>query len=292
MPLMRIIYFCLFTAISGSLAADCCPPVNMEIGVGYDYFRSLPEGNWEGNTGGQVSVNLGSDIPFLCGPEYGLQLGGSYGYYDWHGRDSAPSNRQHSAQKQAFVTAGISRLTPCDSGINFGVAYDWMWNENFGIFGIDTNIDQIRFQTGYLICRSNEFGLWGTFDLHRSHRSSQQIPVTYRALSQINAFWRHIFDNCAETTVWAGIPQKKSLMFSSGRAGRFIVGGSFKAPLTNQLGIEGHATYMEPHKGSFSNRQRNYAANICIELKWSFDKNAPYMPIGNNSNFLVDTNIN
>jgi hypothetical protein len=222
-----------------------------------------------------------------------MQAGASYGVYDWHGRLSSPSDRQSETQQQVFVTGGFFRRAVCGSGINFGLVYDWMWNKNFGLFALDAHIDQLRFLAGYLSCGRNEFGLWGTMDLHWSRHSTQEIDVDYRAISQINAYWRHLFDNCAETMVWAGVPYKRNLLFSTGRAGKFILGGSFRVPLTCQLGLEGHACYMCPH--SSSNKQRNYAANLCIELKWAFraeDCIVPLMPIGNNSNFLVDTNVN
>jgi hypothetical protein len=46
---------------------------------------------------------------------------------------------------------------------------------------------------------------------------------------------------------------------------------------------------MHPHSGAY--KSRDYAANICIELKYLLcgPKQRPYMPIGNNSNFIVDT---
>lgn len=296
MKQLRLLIICLLTTLSGSLFGNSLFSGSAEIGLGYDYFRSLPEGSWEGNTGGLISINTSSAVPCWKNDNYGIQLGGSFGVYDWHGRESAPSGRQGSTQKQTFFTVAIFRTTPCDSGFNFGLAYDWVWNKNFGVFALETKFGQLRFQGGYLLCQRNEFGLWGTLDLHSSHRSTQQIPITYRAISQINAYWRHIFDNCSETMVWAGVPYKKSLMYSTGRAGKFIIGGSFKAPLSNRLAIEGHASYMNPHSGSGASKQRNYAANLCMELKWALFCNPcskkPYMPIGNNSNFIVDTNGN
>lgn len=295
MTFLRTLLACFATCILGTAAADCRLPFGAEAGLGYDFFRSIPDGSWEGNTGAFASVNLWKKLPAkYCG--LGMQLGASYGVYDWNGRLSSPSGEDGSSQQQAFATVGIFRETPCESGFNAGLVYDWMWTKNFGAFALDPKIDQLRFQGGYLLCCRNEFGIWGTLDLHWSRNSSFEIPVTYRALSQVNAFWRHIFSNCAETMLWAGVPYKRSLLFSSGLAGKFIIGGSFRAPLTSRLEIEGHGSYMHPRSRSGSPKPLNYAANICIELKWSFGDRAcgaqSYMPLGNNSNFLVDSNLN
>lgn len=269
-----------------------CPLPAGDVGLGYDYFRSIPEGDWEGNTGGLVSFNIGMPIG---AKKLGFQFGGSYGLYDWAGRLSSPSYKQTGLQQQLFLTTGLFRKTTYESGWNAGIVYDWMWNRDFGTLAVQTNFGQIRFQGGYLCRRTNEFGLWGTVETNRSHVESLEVPLVFRAVAQINAYWKHLFKNCATTMLWAGIPYKRSLSFSTGRAGIFIIGGSFRAPLSNRLCIDGHASYMAPHSAHGGYKQRYYAANICIELKYLFGDHCsfydPYMSIGNNSNFITDTNI-
>lgn len=289
------IFAVIATGAFFTLAAENCIPFACEAGLGYDYFRSLPEGDWEGNTGGLASLNLCLPLPYVMDEGFGTQLGGSFGVYDWSGRGSSPSGNQTSAQQQAFVTAALFRRTPCCSGFNAGLAYDWMWNKNASVFGLQSSISQLRFQGGYVCDQTDEWGIWGTLDVHTSHRHSLGTPVSFRAISQVNLYWEHRFENCVRTMVWAGIPYKRSLMFTTGRAGRFILGASFHAPLTCRLSIDGHASYMRGHSAPGSLKQRTYAANLCFELKWAFGDvdccAEPYMSIGNNSNFITDTNI-
>lgn len=269
-----------------------CPPVAGTAGAAYDYFRSIPEGDWEGNTGALVDFNLGTP---LLRSGWGFQFGSSYGIYDWTGRNSAPSNLQKSVQQQLFLTAGLFRKTPCCSGINAGIVFDWMWNKRLGVFGVETSFSQLRVQGGYLCEGTNEYGIWSAIPLEKSHRSSQHTPLTFRAISQINAYWKHTYANCAETMLWIGAPYMKSLSFHSGKAGKIIVGASFHAPLCRQLQICGHANYMAPHSASENHRGRYHAANICLGVQYSFgstcSKYTPYMPVGNNSNFMTDTNL-
>jgi hypothetical protein len=282
-------------SLSDFLKAELCPDYSVEAGIGYDYFRGLAEGSWEGNTGALVSCNVGIFTSYPSAGCLGAQAGGSYGVYDWSGRGSSPKGKQGSTQQQVFLTGAIFRKTCSCSGLNAGLAYDWMGNKNFGVFALQNDIGQLRFQGGYILDQKDEWGIWGTLDVHTSHKRSQGIPISFRAISQVNLYWQHFFDNNAQTVLWAGIPYKKSLMFSTGRAGKFILGASFHTPLTCRLSLEGHACYMRGHSGSRFVRHRDYGANICLELKWAFGDEAnglePYMPIANNSNFLVDTNI-
>lgn len=271
-------------------------PFSADFNISYDNFRSIPEGSWEGNTGAFVSLNLGMPLTnFFSTQELRLQLGGSYGVYDWSGRGSSLGGNPKTTQQQALMTAGAYTKTLCASGINASVVYDWMINKNLGVFALHANIAQVRFQTGYQFCYYDEIGVWGAFDVHKAHAITQGIPVDFRAISQVNLFWRHTFENCAETVLWTGTPVKKSLMFSSGRAGRFIFGSSFSVPLNECLSIEGHAAYMRAKALHGVLESRNYAADVSFGLTYSFggcSREKIYLPLANNSNFLIDTNLN
>lgn len=254
-----------------------------DVSFGYDHFRSLPDGDWAGNTGCLIGFNTATECK-----GFKLQTGSSFGLYDWAGRGSAPSNKQRTLQQQLFSTVAVGKSYSC---YNFALAYDWMWNKAFGVFGVQTSFSQLRMSTGYQLNRANEVGLWGTIDLNRSHRSSQNIPVTYRALAQVSAYWKHLFANCSEIMVWAGLPYKRSLSYSTGRAGKALFGARVAAPLCNALTFEGHGMYMIPHSADGALRQRNYAANLCLELKYHFGCERPFMPLADNSNFIADTNV-
>jgi hypothetical protein len=169
-----------------------------------------------------------------------------------------------------------------------------MWSKGYGVFGVTTHFSQLRGQVGYLYCCNDEFGVWGTLDLGKSCVNSDGIELQFRAISQVSLFWKLTYCNKAETMIWVGVPYKKSLAFDSGLAGKAIVGVGFRAPLCGRFFIEGYGSYMVPHS-SGRVKQQNYAANLCLELKYLFGGtprcDAPLMPIGNNSNFIGDTNF-
>ncbi|MBS0616212.1 MAG: hypothetical protein JSR58_06645 [Verrucomicrobia bacterium] len=276
-------------------------PFFAEVSVAFENFRGLPDGSWQGNTGAYTSLNFGFSRPSLSKHGYGMQLAGSFGLYEWQGRGALFSHISE-IQQQGFITAGLFRNVPQRSGINFNLVVDWMFNDNFGVFSLNPNFGQLRAALAYLFGGSNELGLWGTYGVSTSHHTTDGIPVEFRAISQINLFWRHYFFNGAQAMVWAGVPYRKGLMFESGPAGTFIAGVDFKVPLTRRWSIDGHAAYMGPRSSPGEFQSRRYASDIAIALTYSFgstkvekgkkDSFGPYFPMANNSNFLTDTNLN
>lgn len=273
-----------------SYSSSC--PIEIDLSLGVDNFRSLPEGSFEGNMGGYGSFNLKAPL----GQAFFLQIGGSYGVYDWAGRSSTPSKNSKEMQQQGFGTGAFSYETPDYSGINFGIAYDGMWNKSFGLFATDPYLGQVRGQIGYLFRGGNEIGAWGTFNVDTAHKSSEQTPLQFHAVCQANLFWCHNFKNKAYLMFWGGTPYRKGLMYKSQRPGRYLCGARFDIPLTHSLSLNGHAAYMGAISAPDGIESRNYASNICFALTYAFGKRrmqkSHYMEIADNSNFIVDTNHN
>ncbi len=276
-------------------------PFSADISLAFENFRGLPDGSWQGNTGAYASLNFGISRPSLSKQGWGLQIAGSYGLYEWQGRTSLFSHASEIEQ-EAFITAGLFRNVPASSGFNLSLVLDWMFNENLGVFFLNPNMGQLRAALAYLFGQSNELGLWGTYGVTTSHKMTSGIPVEFRAISQVNLFWRYHFSNGSNTTVWGGVPYRKGLMFESGPAGTFIIGADFRVPLAQRWSLDGHAVYMGPRSSPEEFRSRDYVSDVCIALTYSFgsikpSKNrqsnfSPYFPMANNSNFLVDTNLN
>ena len=277
------------TLVAGGKGASSFP-IGGDISLGADSFRSLPEGSYSGNVGAVVALNLACA---LHRQGIGVQGGGSFGVYEWDGRASTESK---ALQLQGFATAGLFRMTPQVSGINAGACYDWNIEGKYGVFGLSPTLTQLRGQFGYLFNGNNEFGILGAYAMDTAHEKANALPVDFKAISQVSVFWRNIFRNRGETMLWAGSPYEKGLMYRSGRAGIYIAGASFKAPLTHCLSMYGHGIYMGARKGSAAVKSRNYAANVSIGLTYSFGGvkagSRPYFSLANNSTFLVDTNTN
>jgi len=270
-------------------------PFGGTAGLAYDFFRSVPDGDWDGNIGGVWDLNLGTKFETCCEAfSPGVQIGGSYGVYDWSGRGSNVNGNPREVQQQGFLTVGLSLETRHCTGFNAAVAYDWMMNKNFGVFALPCGLSQFRFQGGYLFY-GNEFGVLGTVDTHTCHRHVEGFDVNFRAISQVSLYWQRYYDNCARTIIWAGVPYKKSLLYSKGRAGKYVLGCQFDVPLACRFFVTGHAMYMQGHSARVPFQTRTNAANICLGIYYHFagpnGDTTPYLPIGNNSNFIVDTSV-
>lgn len=263
---------------------------NFELNTSYDYFRGLPDGSWSGNTGVFWLGNFGT-VLYDC---VGVQVGGSYGLYNWDGRQNLVFKNPKALQQQAFVTTGLfSSIGP----FNGGLVYDRLFTKHFGIYDRNPSIDQLRFQIGYQ-CFSEELGVWGTVHLRTSHHRALGVPISFRAIDQINFFWTHYFANSAKTTVWIGGPYRGSLRFHLKKPAEICsTGFSLRVPLSNCLFVDGHGSYIWAQKAHGVRQSRNYNANICIGLTYLFgnersNSGVTYMPVANNSIFLVDTNFN
>ncbi len=267
-------------------------PIEVDFTIALDDFRSLPEGSFGGNWGALTALNLKAPLPHALS----IQLSGSYGLYNWYGKSSTPSEHSGALQQQRFITVATSRQTEESSGINAGIAYDCMLNDNFGLFAVDPFFYQIRGQTGYLIGGGNELGVWASYGINIANKEAEQIPLRFRAISQVNLFWCHYYKNNGYTMIWAGTPYRRGLMYTSGRPGTFTLGAQFSIPMTSYCTIQGTAAYMGARKVLGIRPSSNYAADISIGITYSFGKRrviqSPYMTPANNSNFMADTNQN
>lgn len=267
-------------------------PVEVDVTLALDSYRGIFSGSWNNSFGALTAVNLTVPLP----RSFSTQVAGSYGLYDWAGRSSTPFKNSSNFQQQGFITIAAAWQTPNPSGWNAGAAYDWMLNKNFGLFAVDPDFDQVRGQFGYLFKGGNELGAWGTYGIHSDHEKSQNVPLKFRGISQVNIFWNHHFKSHGYAMLWVGTPYRRGLRFEHGRAGRFIVGAQFSVPVTHSLSIDGHGSYMSPRGGSGVTPSKNYGANLCFGITYAFGKRridkTPYMTLANNSNFMADTNHN
>src|SRR3569832_296186 len=261
-------------------------PIEVDLSVAFDDFRSLPEGSWSGNMGAFASINLKTDLP----RSFAVQVGGSYGLYDWDGRSSTPYKNSNTLEQQGFITGAFSWESGCDSGVKAGFAYDCMLNKNFGLFAVSPFLEQIRGQLGYLFLKHHEFGAWATYGFHSSHVEAQEIPLRFRAISQANIFYCNYFSKGGYIMIYGGSPYRRGLMFTSGRPGAYTVGTRLNAPLSTCWALFGHAAFMGGRATSLASKSRNSASNVCIGITYSFGhrkiQQSPYMNIADNSNFL------
>jgi hypothetical protein len=270
---------------------------------GFDSWRGVADGSYQGNNGLHTGVNLGDSLPLL--EEYGLgwQLGGSFGVYDWNGRQS--SNDEFAAtQQQSFITSGVFRRAHESSAWSGGIVVDQMLANNFGVFANEPYLAQVRYQLAYALSPRNELGFWGTQELNHSSQSFNTFfgpfIVTTRAVNQFNLFWRHKFDFGADGSLYVGAPTNDRVGLP-GTLGNFIIGGTFNIPINDRLAVYTNVAYMNPTASvpPSDSADMEDAVNVSVGLAWYPGRNAqsrtvagrtwmPYMPVANNGTFFVD----
>ena len=111
-------------------------------------------------------------------------------------------------------------------------------------------------------------------------------------------FWHHKFDYPAETWLWFGVPQNDRLNGANSLYD-WIIGAALQCPITDNLACFGNMEYAHPSGSAGEFAARDCAWNVSVGVLWYFgggahshqlngEKWMPYMPVANNSTFLVD----
>jgi|GEM_PF-3216171 len=268
-----------------------------DIGIYADYVKGLPGTNQEDNAGGFINLNLAFPLPNSFCHSFGFQIGGSYGVYEIQGANFYPSYSQRKVNEQLFATAGLFYKSAHDYGLNAAVVYDWMYNRNLSSLDLTLQLFQVRYELSYLTCCTDEVGVWGTTHANSRKKHTLDCDVAFRAFDQVSIFWRHLFNNCCETKIWAGIPYRDDDRFTN--RGRFLVGGNFYAPLPCNWSIEGHGMYLQTYDCQSGNKI-HYAFNLALGVNYAFGGSdcckkpddfcsfRAYLPVANNSNFITN----
>ena len=284
------------------LGCDECPRRGIVGFFGMDSFKGISDGFSNSNFGAVAGLNSAIGAFGLADYGIGWQLGMSAGAYDWTG--GAAVNPAES-QRQIFVTTGFFRKAAGDQQLSFGLVYDWMFNDNWGWLGTNPTLGQWRGQVEWAVSGCNAFGVYGAlrdrYSVQNSTAGQLRYSVRNQSLTQVNLFWHHKFDSGADSWLWIGAPEKISLQ-SPGSLGDLIVGANLQVPIGNRLALYGNAQYMHPSASASLVAAAEEGWNIGAGIVWYFGGHArskringkcwlPYMPVANNSTFLVDQGL-
>ncbi len=284
---------------ANSLGCDGYPCRGIVGFAGLDSFKGVSDGSFEGNFGTVAGLNAATPVPVW--EDYGVnwQLGVSYGVYDFDGWGWASSDRI-STQQQIFVTTGFYHKANDDRRLSYGIVYDWMFNDNWGIYGVSPTLSQWRGQIEYSLSGCNAVGVWGCVSDRYSVQTVSQTSIRNAAVNQANIFWHHKFEMGADSWLWIGVPERYSLS-RVGSLGDWMVGANLQAPLSDRLALYANGSYFHPTATAGADAAMSSGYDVSIGLAWYFGRHAvshsingacglPYMPMANNSNFLVDQN--
>lgn len=268
---------------------------------GFDSFQGYND-LIEGNFGAVTGVNFAMPIPGVRDRGFGWQLGTTYGVYDFDGRVVA---HESTSQQQIFVTTGFFHKAQEGQRLSYGIVYDWMINDQWGLFATTPTLGQWRGQAEYALSNSNAVGVYACL---RDRTSAQTIIddpdvvlVSTRAFNQASVFWHHKFESGADSRLWFGVPEH--LRYDGdGSLLDWIIGANIEVPLSERLALYGNVEYGHPSSGAGVEASAEQYYNIGAGVVWYFGGHArkssingncwePYMPMANNSNFLVEQGV-
>ncbi|HTN76914.1 MAG TPA: DUF6666 family protein [Pirellulaceae bacterium] len=262
---------------------------NTELFLGADAFASVgdsPAGGFGNNFGVVTGFNSG----FALGEsKIRGQFGASYGAYDPKGR-SLFGLENSALEEQVFLTGGIYKRSDIENSdrISWGVVYDGLITDNYGILADELALGQFRGIFGYALNECHEVGGWGT--LHVNDDSSSPL-ATLRAMNQANAYWKQNWQYGASTSVYVGA-------MDSADVGDWVLGVTGRAPLSERVALYSGATYVTPSSATGAVGSVEAQWNVFTGLVYtpggksvsrtvSGQAGLPLLPVANNSTFLI-----
>jgi hypothetical protein len=291
---------------------DNCPCVGMMLFAGLESFHGIADGPLKNNDGFVLGGNFGVPIPGLRDYGFGVQFGASFGAYDLDGRTfpngvalGDPLSATNDVQQQCFMTVGIFERATENIPLNWGLGYDWMVNDAYGLFATSPRLTQFRGQIGYVVNDCNEFGFWGAIHDRGDGKvvTLLGVPTTvaYRPCNQYNLFWHHNYESGADSWLWMGVLDKDRLN-GQGSLGSFTIGAKVEVPLSERVALYGEAQYMRPSSEAGPGASVQDAFSVGFGLEFFPNGSAknptaagrcsmPVLPLANNGTFLVDSAI-
>jgi hypothetical protein len=264
----------------------------VDLSTGYDIWHGFPDGTYPDNNG----VHVGANVGWLAVPQLGIgvQAGGSYGVYDFNGRDSTI---RQGDQEQTFFTGGLFYRGPEDTPFSAGIVYDMMVNHNFGVAATDPMLQQLRAQIGVKVYGQNEVGVWGAMELNRASIIPNNVGVqSYRGIDQGSIFYHYTFEQGADARIWIGLPFSDTMSGVQNGVGTWLAGARASVPLNSRLSVYAEGAYMSPHTNPDFLLKVNEVSSVSIGLtinlgcSKSNGRSSAYLPVADNSTFFVDGN--
>ncbi len=270
--------------------AACCPQEcgtcfeNLSFFLGLEGSKQPQDFGVNAHFGGRAHVNWGAPLWESMG--LGFQLGTSINYTD-NAVQVFERIDGTSERFQNFTTVGLFQRT--DSGFIWAAAYDFLYQNYYDNF----SLGQWRGDVGYALDPANEVGTWFAISDKRDNGFYGAIPVTLDPITQGNIYWRHTWENDAETTFWVGIAEghaepNLALGDLAPVGERFVFGSDVFVPLSPRLALFGRANFIMPADTGTVDAYLGIAyypgGSHCARKR----KYAPRLPVANNTDFALD----
>jgi hypothetical protein len=238
------------------------------------------------NFGGRLHVNWGA--PLLPAWGIGVQIGTAVDLTD-NAVQVFERLEGNSDRVQEFTTVGIFQRI---GALNWAVVYDFLEESYYDHF----NLGQVRAKVGYHITPCDEIGAWGTIATEKDNGTFGAVPITLRPIDQASAFWRHTWENCAQTTVWVGgCPGHGQVNLALGDlpsvGARVVFGADLHIPLSDNWAIFGEANFLTPANSGTVDAYLGFAYYIGGSAHGFRERQfSPVLPVADDTSMPIDLN--
>ena len=236
------------------------------------------------NFGGRLHVNWGA--PLLPAWGVGVQIGTAVDLTD-NAVQVFERVEGNTDRVQQFTTVGVFQRI---GAVNWAVVYDFLEESYYDHF----NLGQVRAKVGYHITHCDEIGAWGTIATQKDDGTFATIPLTLRPIDQASAFWRHTWENCAQTTVWVGgCPGHGQVNVALGDLpatnARVVFGADLHIPLSDNWAIFGEANFLTPANSGTVDAYLGFCYYIGSSAHGFRERQfSPVLPVADNTSMPVD----
>jgi hypothetical protein len=268
-----------------------CPPCNswnwldtLELFGGLEGSKQPQDFGVNAEFGGRLHVNWG--VPLLPAWGIGVQVGTAVDLTD-NAVQVFERLEGNSDRVQEFTTVGLFQRI---GRLNWAVVYDFLYEDYYDKF----DLGQVRAKVGYHITHCDEIGAWGTIATEKDSGTFGAIPVTLRPIDQASLFWRHTWENCSETTVWAGgCPGHGQVNLALGDlppvGARVVFGADVHIPLSDSWALFGEANFLTPANSGTVDAYLGFAYYFGGTAHGFRQRQfAPVLPVADATSFAVD----
>ena len=269
-------------------AAQCRPSWcwldTLELFGGLEGSKQPQDFGVNAEFGGRLHVNWG--VPLLPAWGIGVQVGTAVDLTD-NAVQVFERLEGNSDRVQEFTTVGVFQRI---GELNWAVVYDFLYEDYYDHF----DLGQIRAKVGYHITHCDEIGAWGTVETQKDNGTFAAIPLTLRPIDQASAFWRHTWENCAQTTIWVGgCPGHGQVNLALGdlpaTGARVVFGADLHIPLSDSWAIFGEANFLTPANSGTVDAYLGFAYYIGGTAHGFRERQfSPVLPVADDTSFAVD----
>lgn len=225
---------------------------DLQVFGGSQGFKGPVDLGRNGNFGFHYGLNYGA--PFWYAKRIGYQVGGQIVHSNLSGSNVIEPT--DASRTQYFITAGFfQRAIEC-SPWQWGIAYDWLSDNYY----VNMQFGKLRGELSFVSQSGDEIGAWASVDVMDDTKhyaiNNQIMQLDWKSADLYAFFWRRHFCGGGMFRLWGGFTGD----------GNGMVGGDFRAPMSNHFSIEGNTNYLPQGKGGFENGALGESWALAINL--------------------------